>query len=61
VVLMITEKPDQMGGTSATSALQASVNLGLLARASFLEIYEKDEFNPALQSILAGAHSGFMR
>jgi hypothetical protein len=56
-----TEKPDQMGGTSAAAALQASVNLGLQAGASFLEIYEKDELNPALQSILAGAHSGLMR
>jgi len=56
-----TEKPDQMGGTSAASALQASVKLGLKAGVTFLEIYEKDELNPALQSILADAHSELMR
>ncbi len=56
-----TEKPDQMGGTSAASALQASVNLGLKAGIKFLEIYEKDELNPALQSILANAHSALTR
>jgi Beta-galactosidase len=52
-----TEKPDQMGGTSATDALQASVELGLKANIKFLEIYEKDELNPALQSILTHAHT----
>jgi hypothetical protein len=56
-----TEKPDQMGGTSAASALQASVDLGLKPGIKFLEIYEKDELNPALQSILAYAHSALMR
>jgi hypothetical protein len=56
-----TEKPDQMGGSSAASALQASVKLGLKAGVTFLEIYEKDELNPALQSILADAHSELMR
>jgi hypothetical protein len=56
-----TEKPDQMGGTTAASALQASVDLGLKAGIKFLEIYEKDELNPALQSILTYAHSALMR
>jgi hypothetical protein len=56
-----TQKPDQMGGTSAASALQASVNLGLKAGVKFLEIYEMDELNPALQSILADTHSELMR
>lgn len=52
-----TEKPDQMGGTTATAALQASVELGLKAGIRFLVIYEKDELNPALQPILAQAHT----
>ena len=52
-----TEKPDQMGGTTAESALQASINLGLKANIKFLEIYEKDALNPALQPILAQTHS----
>ncbi|HTP08923.1 MAG TPA: beta-galactosidase [Anaerolineae bacterium] len=52
-----TEKPDRMGGTTATSALQASVDLGLKAGIKFLEIYEKDALNPDLQSILSNAHS----
>jgi hypothetical protein len=56
-----TEKPDQMGGASAASALQTSVNLVLQASTSFLEIYEKDELNPLLQPILADANSGLMR
>jgi hypothetical protein len=56
-----TDKPDQMGGTTAMSALKASVDLGLKAGIKFLEIYEKDELNPALQSILAHAHSALMR
>ena len=56
-----TEKPDQMGGTTATSALQASVDLGLKAGIQFLEIYEKDELNPDLQSILAKTHSALMQ
>jgi hypothetical protein len=56
-----TQKPDQMGGTSAVSALQASVNLGMKAGAKFLEIYEQDELNPAIQSILADTHSELMR
>jgi hypothetical protein len=56
-----TEKPDQMGGTTAASALQASVDLGMKAGIKFLEIYEKDELNPDLQSILADAHSALMR
>jgi len=52
-----TQKPDQMGGTSASSALQASVDLGLKAGVQFLVIYETDELNPALQSILANTHA----
>ncbi len=52
-----TQKPDQMGGATAAAALQASVGLGLQAGAQFLEIYEADELNPALQPILANAHS----
>ncbi|HVP20318.1 MAG TPA: beta-galactosidase [Anaerolineaceae bacterium] len=52
-----TEKPDQMGGATAESALQASVNLGVKAGIKFLEIYEKDALNSALQSILAQTHS----
>ena len=56
-----TEKPDQMGGTTAASALQASVDLGLKAGIKFLEIYEKDGLNPALQSILAHTHSALMQ
>jgi hypothetical protein len=56
-----TEKPDRMGGTTATSALQASVDLGLKAGIKFLEIYEKDELNPDLQSILSNAHSTLTR
>ncbi len=56
-----TEKPDQMGGTTAASALQASVDLGLKAGIKFLEIYEKDGLNPALQSILASTHSALLR
>lgn len=52
-----TQKPDQMGGSTPAVALQASVNLGLAAGVKFLEIYEKDELNPALQPILAHAHS----
>jgi hypothetical protein len=55
-----TQKPDQMGGTTAASALQASVDLGLKAGIKFLEIYETDELNPVLQSILANAHSALM-
>ena len=56
-----TEKPDQMGGTSASSALQASVDLGLKAGVQFLVIYETDELNPALQSILANTHASLMQ
>jgi hypothetical protein len=56
-----TEKPDQMGGNTATSALQASVELGLKAGIKFLEIYEKDGLNPDLQSILASTHSTLVR
>jgi hypothetical protein len=56
-----TEKPERMGGTTAASALQASVALGLKAGVQFLEIYEKDALNPDLQSILADAHSALMR
>ncbi len=52
-----TQKPDQMGGTTAAAALQASVDLGLKAGIKFLEIYETDELNPALQAILAQTHS----
>lgn len=52
-----TQKPDQMGGTTAAAALQASVNLGLQAGAKFLEIYEPDALNPDLQAILANAHT----
>jgi hypothetical protein len=52
-----TEKPDQMGGTTAVSALQSSVDLGLKAGIKFLEIYENDELNPDLQAILAQTHS----
>jgi Beta-galactosidase len=52
-----TEKPEQMGGSTAASALQASVDLGLKADIKFLEIYEKDELNPSLQSILNNIHS----
>ena len=55
-----TEKPDQMGGSTASAALQASVDLGLKAGVKFLEIYEKDELNPALQSILVQTHSALM-
>jgi hypothetical protein len=56
-----TEKPDQMGGTTAETALRASVDLGLKAGAKLLEIYEKVALNPALQSILADAHSALLR
>ena len=56
-----TEKPDQMGGDTAASALQASVDLGLKAGVRFLEIYEKDALNPDLQSILASTHSALTR
>lgn len=56
-----TEKPEQMGGTTSASALQASVDLGLKAGIKFLEIYEKDELNPALRPILAYAHSAHMQ
>jgi hypothetical protein len=52
-----TAKPDQMGGTAPAEALNASVNLGLQAGAKFLEIYEGDELNADLQSILAQTHS----
>jgi len=52
-----TEKPEQMGASNASSALQASVDLGLSAGVKFLEIYEKDELNPALQPILIQTHS----
>ena len=56
-----TQKPDQMGGTTAESALQASVDLGLKAGVKFLEIYEMDALNPALQPILANVHSALVR
>ena len=52
-----TEKPEQMGASTASSALLASVDLGLSAGVKFLEIYEKDELNPALQPILIQTHS----
>jgi len=52
-----TQKPDQMGGPTAEAALQASVDLGLKAGVNFLEIYEPDELNPALQPILKSAHA----
>jgi hypothetical protein len=52
-----TQKPDQMGGPTAEAALQASVDLGLKAGVNFLEIYEPDELNPALQPILVKAHT----
>jgi hypothetical protein len=55
-----TEKPDQMGGATAVSALRASVDLGLAAGVKFLEIYEKDELNPTLQPILAHMHSALL-
>jgi hypothetical protein len=51
-----TEKPDEMGGTTAAAALQASVDLGLKASIQYLEIYEKDALNGDLQTILAEAH-----
>jgi hypothetical protein len=56
-----TEKPDQMGGASPAAALQASIDLGMKAGIRFLEIYEKDELNPDLQSILENTHSTLMR
>jgi hypothetical protein len=56
-----TDKPDQMGGSTAASALQASADLGLKAGISFLEVYEKDALNPDLQSILASAHSALTK
>jgi hypothetical protein len=56
-----TQKPDQMGGATAASALQASVDLGLKAGVNFLEIYEKDELNPDLQSILGNTASVLRR
>ncbi len=52
-----TEKPQEMGGATATSALQASVDLGLKAGIQFLVIYEKDAQNAGLQSILAQTHT----
>lgn len=55
-----TAKPDQMGGTTAAAALQASVDLGLKAGIKFLEIYEMDGLNPALRSIMANAHSALV-
>jgi hypothetical protein len=56
-----TDKPDQMGGSTAAVALQASVDLGLKAGVRFLEIYEKDELNPDLQSVLGSTHSALMK
>jgi hypothetical protein len=56
-----TARPDQMGGTTAASALQASVDLGSKAGIKFLEIYEEDELNPALQPILAHTHAALMQ
>jgi hypothetical protein len=56
-----TEKPDQMGGTSAAQGLQASVDLGLKAGVKFLVIYEKDELNPDLQSILTNVNSALIK
>lgn len=56
-----TQKPDQMGGATAAAALQASIDLGLKAGARFLEIYEPDALNPALQTILANTHDQLTR
>ena len=55
-----TQKPDQMGAPTAEAALQASVDLGLKAGVNFLEIYEPDELNPALQPILQSAHASLV-
>lgn len=54
------QKPDQMGGSTAAEALQASADLGLKADIQFLEIYEEDELNPDLQSILVNVHSALL-
>jgi hypothetical protein len=56
-----TQKPDQMGGTTASAALQSSVNLGLQAGVKFLEIYEPDVLNPDLQAILTSTHIALNR
>jgi hypothetical protein len=56
-----TDKPSQMGGSNAESALKGSIDFGLQAGARFLEIYEKDIDNPALLSILQYAHSALLR
>jgi hypothetical protein len=56
-----TQKPEQMGGATAVAAFQASVDLGLQAGVKFLEIYEPDALNPALQPTLAAAHAALTR
>jgi hypothetical protein len=56
-----TEKPENMGGATAASALQGSIDFGLQAGAKFLEIYEKDIDNGALKGILDTTHGELTR
>ncbi len=56
-----TKKPDEMGGSTATAALQASVDLGLKAGIQFLEIYEPDVLNPDLQPILVNLQAALTK
>jgi hypothetical protein len=51
-----TAKPNRMGNSDAVVALQQSVDFGLQAGANYLEIYEKDIDNPAMQTVLHDTH-----
>jgi hypothetical protein len=52
-----TRKPDRMGGTDPVSALRSTIDFGLQAKPNFLEIYEPDIDNVAMQDTLAYAHT----
>ncbi|HEX5417555.1 MAG TPA: beta-galactosidase [Chloroflexota bacterium] len=52
-----TEKPARMGNANPVVALQDSIDFGLKAGANYLEIYEADVNNPAMQSALRDARA----
>jgi hypothetical protein len=52
-----TDKPTNMGDSDPVVALRESIDFGLKAGAKYLEIYEKDVENPAMQDTLRTAHA----
>ena len=55
-----TRDPEKMGDPGdPANALRLSIQKGLDANASYLEIYEKDILNPAMQPVLEQAFAEF--